>query len=236
VRAPGRSPAGSTGPTERSGHCPARTEAAAKAASAPSAIPCAAASPRANLAGPRPRRLQLGRLSRAVNGGHQPRDQPPGRSPRLGADDYRAHLLSPADANHLQAADRDGRAPSAIQVFLGHHPDDRLQVRPGPQPGAVCPAGLYAVPGTSVLAPPPTDEPPHLPPASLAPSPHCLNRSSDPPNPHVRTAAAALARFSARNFAGPLLSASILWNRERLPALNADLLGDEEARGTPWQP
>src|ERR1035437_4802207 len=56
------------------------------------------------------------------------------------------------------------------------------------------------------------------------------------PNPHVRTAAAALARFSARNFAGPLLSASILWNRERLPALNADLLGDEEARGTPWQP
>src|ERR1017187_4635508 len=56
------------------------------------------------------------------------------------------------------------------------------------------------------------------------------------PNPHVRTAAATLARFSACNFAGPLLSASILWNRERLPALNADLCGDEEARGTALGP
>src|ERR1017187_10916597 len=52
-------------------------------------------------------------------------------------------------------------------LFRSHHPDDRLQDRPGPQPGVVCPAGLYAVPGTSVLAPPPTDEPPH-PTANLA--------------------------------------------------------------------
>src|ERR1035438_7577941 len=58
----------------------------------------------------------------------------------------------------------------------------------------------------------------------------------DHPNPHVRTAAAALAGFSACNFAGPLLSAGILWNRERLPALNADLFGDEEARGTALGP
>lgn len=63
--------------------------------------------PRANLAGPGPRRLQLGRLSRAVNGGHQPRDQRPGRGPRLGADHHRAQLECRADANHLQAADRD---------------------------------------------------------------------------------------------------------------------------------
>jgi hypothetical protein len=49
------------------------------------------------------------------------------------------------------------------------------------------------------------------------------------PNPHVRTAAATLARFSARNFVGALLAARIIWTPERLPALNADLFGDEEA-------
>ena len=51
------------------------------------------------------------------------------------------------------------------------------------------------------------------------------------PNPHVRTAAATLAQFSARNFAGALLSASMMWTQERLPALNADFFGDEEVRG-----
>lgn len=56
------------------------------------------------------------------------------------------------------------------------------------------------------------------------------------PNPHVRTAAAALARFSARHFAGALLSVSIMGAAERFPTLNADLFGNEEARGMPLEP
>jgi hypothetical protein len=56
------------------------------------------------------------------------------------------------------------------------------------------------------------------------------------PNPHVRTAAATLAGFSARNCVGALLAARMMGTQEQLPVLHADRFGDEEARGTPWEP
>jgi hypothetical protein len=70
----------------------------------------------------------------------------------------------------------------------------------------------------------------------ITPAPGTPQGGWGAPNPHVRTGAVPLARFSARDFAGALLSASIMWTQKRLPVLNADFFGDEEARGTPLEP
>src|ERR1035437_7523955 len=115
---------------------------------------CSAADP----ARPRSRSAELEPVPGAVNGGGESGAGRARPNARLGSGDHCRTFHRRPDPLHLRTPAGDRRAPPAVQVFLGPHPDAFLCLFPGGESGAVGSARLHSGAGSPGLASAPGTE------------------------------------------------------------------------------
>src|ERR1035437_7829094 len=115
---------------------------------------CSAADP----ARPRSRSAELEPVPGAVNGGGESGAGRARPNARLGSGDHCRTFHRRPDPLHLRTPAGDRRAPPAVQVFLGPHPDAFLCFLPGGESGAVGSARLHSGAGSPGLASAPGTE------------------------------------------------------------------------------
>src|ERR1035437_5534091 len=115
---------------------------------------CSAADP----ARPRPRSAELEQVPGAVNGGGESGAGRARPNARLGSGDHCRAFHRRPDPFHLRTPTGYRRAPPAVQVLLGPHPDAFLCFLPGGESGAVGSARLHSGAGSPGLASAPGTE------------------------------------------------------------------------------